>query len=47
MAEDHGAREAGHLPRVWTKGRRETKNCCTNQQPAQRGGAVPEPVWVE
>ena len=26
MAEDHGAPEAGQLPRVWTRGRRETKS---------------------
>ena len=25
MAEDHGAPEAGQLPRVWTRGRRGTK----------------------
>ena len=25
MAEDHGAQEAGHLPRAWTRGRRETR----------------------
>ena len=24
MAEDHGAPEAGQLPRVWTRGRKET-----------------------
>ena len=24
MVEDHGAPEAGQLPRVWTRGRRET-----------------------
>ena len=27
MAEDHGAPEAGQLPRVWTRGRTETENC--------------------
>ena len=26
MAEDHGAPEAGQILRVWTRGRRETKN---------------------
>ena len=26
MAEDHGAPEAGQLPRVWTKGRKETES---------------------
>ena len=26
MAEDHGSPEAGKLPRVWTRGRRETEN---------------------
>ena len=26
MAEDHGAPEAGQLPKVWTRGRRETKS---------------------
>ena len=26
MAEDHGAPEAGKLPRVWTRGRRETES---------------------
>ena len=26
MAEDHGAPEAGQLPRAWTRGRRETRN---------------------
>ena len=26
MAEDHGAPEAGQLPRVWTKGLRETES---------------------
>ena len=26
MAEDHGAPEAGQLPRVWTRGRRETES---------------------
>ena len=25
MAEDHGAPEAGQLPRVWTRGHRETE----------------------
>ena len=25
-AEDHGAPEAGQLPRVWTRGRRETES---------------------
>ena len=25
MAEDHGAPEAGQLPRTWTRGRRETR----------------------
>ena len=27
MAEDHGAPEAGQLPWVWTKGRKETESC--------------------
>ena len=27
MAEDHGAPETGQLPRVWTRGRRETESC--------------------
>ena len=27
MAADHGAPEAGQLPRVWTRGRRETESC--------------------
>ena len=27
MAEDHGASEAGKLPRVWTRGRRESEKC--------------------
>ena len=27
MAEDHGAPEAGQLPRVWTRGRKETESC--------------------
>ena len=27
MAEDHGAPEAGQLPRVWTRGRTETESC--------------------
>ena len=26
MAEDHGASEAGQLPRVWTRGRKETES---------------------
>ena len=26
MAEDFGAPEAGQLPRVWTRGRRETES---------------------
>ena len=26
MAEDHGASEAGQLPRVWTRGRRESES---------------------
>ena len=26
MSEDHGAPEAGQLPRVWTRGRRETES---------------------
>ena len=26
MAEDHGAPEAGPLPRVWTRGHKETKS---------------------
>ena len=26
MAEDHGAPEAGQLPRVWTRGRREIES---------------------
>ena len=26
MAEDHGAPEAGQLPRVWTRGRKETES---------------------
>ena len=26
MAEDHGAPEAGQLPRVWARGRRETES---------------------
>ena len=26
MAEDHGAPEAGQLPRVWTRGRTETES---------------------
>ena len=26
MAEDHVASEAGQLPRVWTRGRRETES---------------------
>ena len=26
MAEDHGAPEAGQLPRVWTRGRKEIKS---------------------
>ena len=26
MAEDHGAPEAGQLPRVWTRGRRKTES---------------------
>ena len=26
MAEDHGAPESGQLPRVWTRGRRETES---------------------
>ena len=34
MAEDHGASEA------------RTIINCTSQQPPQRGGAVPDPVWV-
>ena len=25
MAENHGAPEAGQLPKAWTKGRRETE----------------------
>ena len=25
MAEDHGAPEAGQLPKVWTRGRKETE----------------------
>ena len=27
MAKDHGAPEAGQLPRVWTRGRIETESC--------------------
>ena len=26
MAEDHGAPEAGQLPKAWTRGRRETES---------------------
>ena len=26
MAEDHGAPEAGQLPRAWTRGRKETES---------------------
>ena len=26
MAEDHGAPEAGQLPRVWTRGHKETES---------------------
>ena len=26
MVEDHGAPEAGQLPRVWTRGRKETES---------------------
>ena len=26
MADDHGAPEAGKLPRAWTRDRRETEN---------------------
>ena len=26
MAEDHGAPEAGQLPRVWTRGRKKTES---------------------
>ena len=26
MAEDHGAPEAGQLPRIWNRGRRETES---------------------
>ena len=26
MAEKHGAPESGQLPRVWTRGRKETEN---------------------
>ena len=26
MAEDHGALEAGRLPRAWTRGRKETES---------------------
>ena len=26
MAEDHGAPEAGQLPRVWTRGHKKTEN---------------------
>ena len=26
MVEDHGAPEAGQLPRVWTRGHRETES---------------------
>ena len=40
MAEDHGAPEAGELARAWAKDRRET------EQPPQRDGAIPNPVWV-
>ena len=25
---------------------KQTATICTNQQPPQRGGAVPDPVWV-
>ena len=25
MAEDHGAPESGQLPKVWTRGRRQTR----------------------
>ena len=44
MAEDHGAPEAGQLPRAWTRGLRETES--TNQQPPQSSGVVRDPVWV-
>ena len=27
MAGDHGAPEGGQLPKVWTRGRRETESC--------------------
>ena len=27
MAEDHGEPEATQIPRVWTRGRRETDSC--------------------
>ena len=29
-----------------SKSRHRRKHNCTNQQPPQRGGAVPDPVWV-
>ena len=27
MVEDHGAPEAGQLPKVWTRGHSETESC--------------------
>ena len=34
MAEDHRAPKAGHLPRAWTRGRRETR--VAKERAAQR-----------
>ena len=37
---NHGSMSSNNLPSS------ESPNDCTNQQPLQRGGAVPSPVWV-
>ena len=31
---------------IWLKLRTRLITCCTNQHPPQRGGAVPDPIWI-
>ena len=40
MAENHGVPEARQLPRVWTRGRKETDNC-------QRASGAKSPWTVQ
>ena len=40
MAEDHGAPEAGQLPRVWTRGPRETRESPKSERRRVRSWTV-------